>query len=202
MSHYHLASLFILPDFRPHAGPSLAHARAAGLTTSLDTNWDPRGAWMKDLAPCLPDLDFLFMNEDEARMLRRHARSRSCLAACERSCVKLGPRGCAILRRGGEILSPAFDVDVKDTTGAGDSFVAGFLAAHLRGGSLEEVGPLRQCRRRLQRAVRRRDRRRSDLRGDSTLDERAVRRRAFRPARSRADGSSRSPCRLPIRAST
>jgi sugar/nucleoside kinase (ribokinase family) len=137
MSHYHLASLFILPAFRPYAGPSLARARAAGLTTSLDTNWDPRGAWMRDLGPCLPDLDFLFMNEDEARMLAAtpdEILSRGVGTVV----VKLGPRGCAVFTARGEILSPAFDVDVKDTTGAGDSFVAGFLAAHLRGGSLEE----------------------------------------------------------------
>jgi sugar/nucleoside kinase (ribokinase family) len=136
MSHYHLASLFILPDFRPHAPATLARARAAGLTTSLDTNWDPRGAWMTDLAPCLPDLDFLFMNEDEARMLGATPAailSRGVGAVV----VKLGPRGCAVYTAAREILSSAFDVPVKDTTGAGDCFVAGFLAAHLRGASLE-----------------------------------------------------------------
>ena len=53
-SHYHLASLFILPNFRPHAPATLARARAAGLTTSLDTNWDPRGLWMRDLAAARP----------------------------------------------------------------------------------------------------------------------------------------------------
>jgi sugar/nucleoside kinase (ribokinase family) len=35
---------------------------------------------------------------------------------------------------------PAFDVPVKDTTGAGDCFVAGFLASWLRGTPLEEAG--------------------------------------------------------------
>jgi sugar/nucleoside kinase (ribokinase family) len=138
MSHYHLASLFILPQFRPHAPVSLAHARAAGLTTSLDTNWDPRGAWMDDLAPCLPDLDFLFMNEDEARMVA--ARPGEILSRGVRTVVlKLGPRGCIVYTGSGEILCPTFTVPVKDTTGAGDSFVAGFLAARLRGASLEEA---------------------------------------------------------------
>ncbi len=139
MSHYHLASLFILPDFRPHAAETLARARAAGLTTSLDTNWDPRGEWMRALAPCFPGLDFLFMNEDEARMVG--ASPADLLSLGIRTFVlKLGPRGCAIYRSEGETLVPAFDVPVQDTTGAGDCFVAGFLAAWLRGASLEEAG--------------------------------------------------------------
>ena len=70
MSHYHLASLFILPEFPSARAGDVWHGRAPrGLTTSLDTNWDPRGLWMRDLAPCLPGLDFLFMNEDEAQMV-------------------------------------------------------------------------------------------------------------------------------------
>lgn len=145
MSHYHLASLFILPNFRPHAPTTLARARAAGLTTSLDTNWDPRGMWMRDLGPCLPDLDFLFMNEDEARMATGAddpaIAAKVVLDAGVRTAVlKLGPLGCAIYTGGREIRCPAFEVEVKDTTGAGDCFVAGFLAAWLRGASLEEAG--------------------------------------------------------------
>ena len=145
MSHYHLASLFILPNFRPHAPATLARARAAGLTTSLDTNWDPRGLWMRDLAPCLPGLDFLFMNEDEARMVTGTSDAKEAAAAVlargvKTAVLKLGPRGCAVYTGGCEILCPAFEVAVKDTTGAGDCFVAGFLAAHLRGASLAEAG--------------------------------------------------------------
>lgn len=145
MAHYHLASLFILPNFRPHAPATLARARAAGLATSLDTNWDPRGIWMGDLAPCLPDLDYLFMNEDEARMATGAAdpaaAAKKVLDLGARAAViKLGPRGCGIYTAEGEVLCPAFDVPVKDTTGAGDCFVAGFLAARLRGADLYEAG--------------------------------------------------------------
>jgi sugar/nucleoside kinase (ribokinase family) len=145
MSHYHLASLFILPNFRAHAPATLSRARAAGLTTSLDTNWDPRGMWLRDLAPCLRDLDFLFMNEDEARMVSGSADPAEAAAAVlshgvRTSVMKLGPRGCAIYTDQREVLCPAFEVEVKDTTGAGDCFVAGFLAAHQRGASLAEAG--------------------------------------------------------------
>ncbi|MBV9264683.1 MAG: hypothetical protein JO061_00800 [Acidobacteriaceae bacterium] len=36
-------------------------------------------------------------------------------------------------------MSPAYDVSVKDTTGAGDCFAAGFLASWLDGASLREA---------------------------------------------------------------
>jgi len=145
IAHYHLASLFILPNFRPHAPETLARARSAGLTTSLDTNWDPRGRWMRDLAPCLRDLDFMFMNEDEARMATGASEpveaAKAVLAlGARRVVLKLGPRGCGIYTADREVRCAAFDVEVKDTTGAGDCFVAGFLAAYLRGASLAEAG--------------------------------------------------------------
>jgi sugar/nucleoside kinase (ribokinase family) len=145
MSRYHMASLFILPRLRAHAPETLARARAAGLATSLDTNWDPQGRWLEDVRPCLPHLDLIFLNEDEARMVTGSATpegaARCLLCAGARTAViKLGPRGCAVYTNECEILSPAFDVDVKDTTGAGDCFVGGFLAALLDGASLAEAG--------------------------------------------------------------
>jgi sugar/nucleoside kinase (ribokinase family) len=145
MSHYHLASLFILPRLREHAAQTLADARSAGLTTSLDTNWDALGRWMETLGPCLPHLDLLFMNEDEARMTTgtddaaeaaRIVREQGVRVAV----MKLGGRGCAVFGDGFEIRCPAYEVEVRDTTGAGDCFVAGFLAALHRGASLEEAG--------------------------------------------------------------
>ena len=54
--------------------------------------------------------------------------------------VKLGHRGCAIYTGNEQLLCPSFEVEVKDTTGAGDCFVAGFLAARARGASLEDAG--------------------------------------------------------------
>jgi sugar/nucleoside kinase (ribokinase family) len=144
-AHYHLASLFILPRLRVHAAAMLAEARSMGLGTSLDTNWDPEGRWMRDLEPCLPHLDILFMNEDEARMVT--GSSNPAVAAgvvraggVRIAVMKLGRRGCAIYTDAGEIICPAFEVDAKDTTGAGDCFVAGFLSALLRGADLAEAG--------------------------------------------------------------
>jgi sugar/nucleoside kinase (ribokinase family) len=145
MAHYHLASLFLLPHMRIHGAGVLRRAQAAGLTTSLDTNWDAEGKWMSSLRPCLRDLDILFMNEDEARMVTgwndAPRGAEVVLREGVRTAVmKLGPRGCAIYNGSEEILCPAFDVKVRDTTGAGDCFVAGFLAARARGATWQQAG--------------------------------------------------------------
>lgn len=46
-SHYHLASPFALPRLRPHLVETLRNAKEAGLTTSLDTQWDAEGRWLE-----------------------------------------------------------------------------------------------------------------------------------------------------------
>jgi len=138
MARFHMASLFILPRLRAQAAETMARARAAGLATSLDTNWDPLGRWMEDIGPCLSHTDIVFVNEDEARMATGHGTPRRAaevlLAGGARMAViKLGARGCAVYSSAGEIRSPGYAVAVRDTTGAGDCFVGGFLAALLRG---------------------------------------------------------------------
>lgn len=145
MAHYHMASMFVLPRLRARGPEPLIDARAAGLTTSFDTNWDPEGGWMQTLAPCLRHLDWLFMNEDEARMIAGSTNPTQIARAVLGSglgalALKLGCGGCAIYTDEREVLCPAFDVLVKDTTGAGDCFVAGFLAAVLDGASLADAG--------------------------------------------------------------
>lgn len=50
-------------------------------------------------------------------------------------CVTLGERGSLCRVGGREILTPAFPVTVVDSTGAGDVFRAGFIAAWLHGGA-------------------------------------------------------------------
>ena len=47
-------------------------------------------------------------------------------------CVTLGGEGCLALAAGEELRVPAFDIDIVDTTGAGDMFRAGFIARWLR----------------------------------------------------------------------
>jgi len=138
ISHFHLASVFGLPGLRPRTAAIIRDARRVGLTTSVDTQWDTRGRWMQDLAPCLPHTDLLFMNEDEARMLTGSSDPAACGRIMRENgagtvVVKLGGRGCAVFGADIALECPAFEVPVVDTTGAGDCFAGAFLAARLRG---------------------------------------------------------------------
>ena len=131
--HFHLANIFGLPGLRAHGGETLRRAKAAGLSTSLDTGWDSKGEWMTVLGPCLPHLNLLFVNEDEGRMLTGSGDPATVAAFfMERGVrtvvVKLGSNGCAVFGSDPSVNIPAFWVDVMDTTGAGDCFVGGFLA--------------------------------------------------------------------------
>ena len=144
-THFHLASLFVVPHLRTKAPAILQEARARGLTTSLDTSWDPEGEWIKVLEPCLPHVDILFMNEDEAAQIAYD----KTIEAMARATVDRGTgmvvikqsyQGCRIYTESQDIACPAYDVNVLDTTGAGDCFVAGFLAACLEGAPPEQAG--------------------------------------------------------------
>ncbi len=142
-TRFHVANPFSLPAFRQHAAESLRRARAAGLATSLDAAWDSQGRWLKDLGSSLPHVDLLFVNEDECRMLTGLEDPRQGALALREAgagtvVVKLGPKGCMVLAEGGEFSAPAFAIDVVDTTGAGDCFAGGFLAALQRGFPLGE----------------------------------------------------------------
>ncbi len=135
---FHLANLFALPAFQPHAANVLRHARGLGLQTSVDTGWDAQGRWMEALAPCLPHTDLLFVNEDEARQLTGIADVDGGVAALQQAgasdvVVKLGSAGCLVVTRAEHFTIPGFLVDAIDTTGAGDCFGGGFLAALQRG---------------------------------------------------------------------
>ena len=143
-SYFHLGSLFHLPKMR-HAGVALlGRARAAGLFTSVDTMWDTAGRWMQDFAPLCPLIDCLFVNQDEASMLAGSAdpahvgsffRSRGTGMVV----LKMAAAGCAVFAPGEEFQVPAFPVEAIDSTGAGDSFCGGFLAALRHGYSLREA---------------------------------------------------------------
>ena len=145
LSHFHLANPFALPQVRRQAGDLLRRAKAAGLTTSVDTGWDQSGRWMEDLGPCLPFTDLLFPNEDEACKLTglddvaaAAARLRELGAGAV--IVKRGGAGCHILTSECAVHVPAFQVQPRDTTGAGDCFVGAFLAALHRGRDWEQAG--------------------------------------------------------------
>jgi len=130
--HVHIASPFLQPLLARGAGRLVARAGAAGATTSLDTGWDPDERWALPAEP-----DILFPNAEEAIRLAGGGDPRDAARALAARgpvvALKLGAEGAAAYagEESAEASPPA--VDFVDATGAGDSFDAGFIAAHLAG---------------------------------------------------------------------
>lgn len=92
-------------------------------------------------------VDILFANESEATALYQTSDFDAAVAAVAKdaplAAVTCGPKGAVIARGGERVCVPAEPVaGVVDTTGAGDQFAAGFLAAYVRNASLERAGRL------------------------------------------------------------
>jgi len=140
--HLHLSSYYLHRALRPQIPELFRAAKAAGLTTSLDTNDDPEDRWADDLHNVLPYVDVLLPNERElCRIAHTEDPDRAVESVVEQVrllVVKRGRAG-AVARRGSErYRTEAFPVELVDSVGAGDSFDAGFVHQFIRGGSIEE----------------------------------------------------------------
>jgi sugar/nucleoside kinase (ribokinase family) len=141
-AHLHVSSYFLQEQLQPDLPALFARARAAGLSTSLDPGFDPRGAWDGGLRDLLPLVDVFLPNAIEACALAAtddiEAALRQLGARGTSVVVKHGRDGCLALDGDHVVRVPSFPVDAVDTTGAGDNFNAGFLHAWLRGQPLIE----------------------------------------------------------------
>jgi sugar/nucleoside kinase (ribokinase family) len=138
--HFHLSSFYLQSGLRPQVPELFRRLKAAGLTTSLDTNDDPEGRWADDLRDVLRHVDVLLPNEREACKIAGTDDLELALARLAEMVplvvVKLGRKG-AMARRGNEkVVRPAEKVDAVDPVGAGDSFDAGFLHQYVLGADL------------------------------------------------------------------
>ncbi|MEP7116246.1 MAG: carbohydrate kinase family protein [Acidobacteriota bacterium] len=111
--------------------------RRRGLTVSWDFGWSAALATRPELPALIDALDFVFLNELEAPLYTGAPTLDDAYPALRAYnsavIVKLGADGSRWLRSDGDVVMPASRVDAVDTTGAGDAFNAGFLAAWLRG---------------------------------------------------------------------
>ena len=142
-SHVHLTSYYLQTGLRPSFAHLFQEAKALGLSTSFDPNSDPRDKAIRNIDSVLKFTDVLFVNEREALKLTRSNTSHDALktlgAKVNCAVVKRGARG-AMASQNGEIFNDrGFRIKAIDTTGAGDSFDAGFLWAYL------SKAPLAEC---------------------------------------------------------
>jgi len=130
---FYLGSAFDLPEINGDGiGILFQRAKAAGMVTALDVTSDLTRKHLDKLLPVFPNLSFFMPSQNQAEQLSgeidpQKAAKLFLSFGCETVVIKLGEKGCLVMSNGLCIHSPAFKIDAIDTTGAGDSFVSGFL---------------------------------------------------------------------------
>ena len=145
----HIAGSLLMPTFD---GIQTAHvlekARSMGITTSLDTAWDPKGKWLETVEPFLKYIDIFLPSIEEAKMItgldsEEEIADFFLKYGMKIVGLKMGSKGCFIKSSKNKIVKlPIFNINAVDATGAGDAFAAGFLAGILKDWSLHKTAEL------------------------------------------------------------
>ena len=142
----HVAGFFVLPGIMDGSlAPALELAQRKGLLVSLDVVRSPRMADPTPLWSLLPFVDILLCNAHEAsRISGKDKPSQAAKELRQRGAgaviVKLGKDGCLIESEDlTECIPAPVANEVVDTTGAGDAFAAGLIAALLNGKSYPDA---------------------------------------------------------------
>ncbi|HEX8593077.1 MAG TPA: sugar kinase [Pseudomonas sp.] len=135
---------------RDHLLAALKLARARGVRVVFDNNYRPR-LWdsveqaREAYRACMAHVDLALLTEDDEQALYGYLDSEALLTAyrelgISEVVVKRGARSCLVESNGERFDVAAHPVHrVMDTTAAGDSFSAAYLATRLRGASPEEA---------------------------------------------------------------
>jgi sugar/nucleoside kinase (ribokinase family) len=145
----HIAGALVMPRFdgAPMANV-LREAKVLGITTSLDTAYDATGKWMETLEPCLSYVDMFMPSIVEAQHLTGLSEYREITQFLRDNygihtiVIKMGENGSYASAPEAEHFAPAYPVDVVDATGAGDAYVAGFLAGTIMNWDLKATAEL------------------------------------------------------------
>jgi ribokinase len=143
-----ITSYPLFPAWRPQGfARTLVMARQAGAITALDAGpaiGEP--ATLGELAPLLPDVDYLICNQHELAVLAGNndlepAMAQVLEAGARCMVVKQGQQGALVWRAldAAPLAVPGFQVDAHFTVGAGDSFNAGLLLGLQQGGDLVQA---------------------------------------------------------------
>ena len=141
---FHLSGYALLAEpQRSAVRRAVEMAHRAGVTISLDVGLQAAVKATEEVKALSPLVDLIFPNQAEAKHLTGSSDVREVVRALlnygiETVALKLGERGCAVGSEGEIFSVPAFAVEVQDTTGAGDSFDAGFILGRLGGLDVRE----------------------------------------------------------------
>lgn len=141
--HLHISNFFLQKGIQPDIVEIFRRAKARGLSTSLDLQWDASNRWEFNYRECLPLVDAFLPNEAELQALT-HSNSleegiASIIPYINLMAIKLGQKGSLGIQGDHQVKMSAFQTPAYvDAVGAGDSFNAGFLKKFLENASLED----------------------------------------------------------------
>ncbi len=139
--HLHVASYFLQTKLQPDLSALFKRAHALGLSTSLDTNYDPSEKWT-GFDELLAVTNIFLPNEAEAKSLTGAENADEAAtrlqSKVEAIAIKLGKDGALGMFKSQRVRAKSIPVNVVDTVGAGDSFDAGFIFGYLNNWSLEK----------------------------------------------------------------
>ncbi|MFT4153314.1 carbohydrate kinase family protein [Parafilimonas sp.] len=145
--HLHVSSVFIQPALKPGLVKLFKRAKNAGLTTSLDPQWDSYEKWDCDWENLLPNVDVFLPNTEELKNITNKKNTDEAIAALKDFAniivVKNSVEGAIAFYKKEVIEQPAFiNDDFADAIGAGDSFDAGFIRQFIRDKSLKDCAEM------------------------------------------------------------
>lgn len=131
-----VAGTFLMPGFDGKGTEKLLKfATANNVLCCLDTAWDATGEWMNKIENCLPYLDWFMPSYEEACKLSDKADLKEIAEhffskGVKNVIIKLDRQGCFVMPKNenGLIVPSYSKINVKDSSGAGDSFCAGFIS--------------------------------------------------------------------------
>ncbi len=139
--HLHVASYFLQTKLQPDLPNLFKRAHSLGLTTSLDTNYDPSEKWL-GFDELLSVTNIFLPNKTEALSITQsndiESASKKLANKSELVAVKLGADGALACSENIITQSNSISVNVVDTVGAGDTFDAGFIYGYLNDWPLEK----------------------------------------------------------------
>ncbi len=142
-SHMHLSSIFLIEGLKPDVIILFKRAKALGMTTSFDPQWDPHEKWDVDLKSLLPYVDVFLPNASELKQFTSTSTIEDAISSIKPFCnvvvVKDGVNGAIMWDKTKIVVQKAFiNETIKDAIGAGDSFNAGFMYNYINKKSLPE----------------------------------------------------------------
>ncbi|WP_411345335.1 carbohydrate kinase family protein [Paenibacillus sp. WLX1005] len=111
--------------------------KSFGTTISFDVGWDDSGEWYSGIFEVMREVDVFFLNELEALHYSGrqdiHQAIQRMSSHASHLVVKMGSRGAVSVHNADRTYRSAYSVTAVDTTGAGDSFNAGYMYGVLTG---------------------------------------------------------------------